>query len=149
MYTWELFSALQKIENIQKDVMAQQQRESSDDHTSIQVAVRVRPMNEKEERGNVLPIVNASEERREVTIVRGAGNRAQKFSYSFDHVFTGYTTQCEVFQPIESMIDSVMQGFEATVRAPDTAPPQADHLALQSRSLARHAGVRLRPDGHR
>ena len=31
--------------------------------SSIQVAVRVRPMNEKEERGNVLPIVNASEER--------------------------------------------------------------------------------------
>ena len=83
----------------------------------IQVAVRVRPMNEKEERGNVLPIVNASEERKEITIVRGTGQRAIRHSYNFDHVFTGYTTQNEVFEPIESMIDSVMQGYEATVFA--------------------------------
>ena len=60
--------------------MAQEQKESSDDHTSIQVAVRVRPMNEKEERGNVLPIVNASEERKEITFVRHAQGTLRRAS---------------------------------------------------------------------
>ena len=90
---------------------------SMDESCSIEVAVRVRPMNAREEEQGVLPIINASEERKEVTIVRGSGNRQTRQTYTFDHVFTGYTTQSEVFDPMQPMIDSVMQGYEATVFA--------------------------------
>ena len=90
---------------------------SLDESCSIEVAVRVRPMNAREEEQGVLPIINASEERKEVTIVRGGGNRQTRQTYTFDHVFTGYTTQSEVFDPMQPMIDSVMQGYEATVFA--------------------------------
>ena len=90
---------------------------SMDESCSIEVAVRVRPMNAREEEQGVLPIINASEERKEVTIVRGGGNRQTRQTYTFDHVFTGYTTQSEVFDPMQPMIDSVMQGYEATVFA--------------------------------
>ena len=88
-----------------------------DESCSIEVAVRVRPMNGREEEQGVLPIINASEDRKEVTIVRGGGNRQTRQTYTFDHVFTGYTTQAEVFEPMQPMIDSVMQGYEATVFA--------------------------------
>ena len=90
---------------------------SLDESCSIEVAVRVRPMNAQEEKQGVLPIINASEERKEVTLVRGGGNRQTRQTYTFDHVFTSYTTQSEVFEPMQPMIDSVMQGYEATVFA--------------------------------
>ena len=90
---------------------------SGEESCRIELAVRVRPMNAREEEQGVLPIINASEERKEVTIVRGSGNRQTRQTYTFDHVFTGYTTQSEVFDPMQPMIDSVMQGYEATVFA--------------------------------
>jgi len=109
--------------------------------SSIQVAVRVRPMNDKEERGNVLPIVNASETRKEITIVRGTDKRATRHNYNFDHVFTGYTTQREVFEPVESMIDSVMQGYEATVFAYGQTGTGKTHTMEGNLSIDEEKGV--------
>ena len=60
---------------------------------SVQVAVRVRPMSERELKGNTLPVVTASSDKKEVTLIRGAGNRQQRQTYSFDAVFSDYSSQ--------------------------------------------------------
>ncbi len=53
-------------------------------------------MNAKELKGNTLPVVTASTEKREVTVIKGSGTRQQRQVYSFDNVFTSFSTQQEV-----------------------------------------------------
>ncbi|EOD06671.1 hypothetical protein EMIHUDRAFT_249760, partial [Emiliania huxleyi CCMP1516] len=74
---------------------------------SVRVVVRVRPMNEKENKANTLP----------VTLIRGVGQRQIRQVYHFDSVYTSYSTQCEVFETVRPLVHEVMQGFEATVFA--------------------------------
>lgn len=69
---------------------------SSDAGASVQVVVRLRPMNKKEQQGNTLPVVTASTEKKEVTVIKGAGARQQRTTYAFDNVFTSFSTQQEV-----------------------------------------------------
>ena len=83
---------------------------------SVKVAVRVRPMSERENKGNTVPVVNGSTERKEVTLIKGAGNRQQRLTYNFDGVYTSFSTQHEVFETVEPLVADVMSGFEATVR---------------------------------
>lgn len=66
------------------------------DSTSVQVVVRVRPFSEKENKGNTLPVVTASTEQKQVTVIRGAGNRQQRQTYAIDNVFSSFSTQKEV-----------------------------------------------------
>ena len=63
----------------------------------IQVAVRLRPMNERELKGNTLPVVTASTEKKEVTLIKGTGARTLRNTFAFDNVFTSFSTQREVF----------------------------------------------------
>ncbi|EKX52236.1 hypothetical protein GUITHDRAFT_65383, partial [Guillardia theta CCMP2712] len=84
----------------------------------VQVVVRVRPMNDKEQKGNTLPVVTASTEKKEVTVIRGAGNRQQRTTYNFDDVLTSFSTQQEVFDTtIAPNILDVLEGFECTMFA--------------------------------
>ena len=88
------------------------------ENCSVQVVVRLRPMNEKELRGNTLPVVTASTEAKSVTVIRGSGPRQMKTTYSFDNVFTSFSTQREVFeQTLEPVIQDVLSGFECTMFA--------------------------------
>ena len=113
---------------------------------SVQVAVRVRPMSERELKGNTLPVVTASSDKKEVTLIRGAGNRQQRQTYSFDAVFSDYSSQRDVFQPVRPLVDDVLNGYEGTVRASGNRPPLllppcvGQHRVRRQRS----AGVRLR-----
>jgi len=66
--------------------------------SAIQVVVRLRPINEKEKRHGTVPVVTASTSDKTVTVIRGQGNRTVKSSYSFDNVFTSFSTQEEVFE---------------------------------------------------
>jgi kinesin family protein 11 len=84
---------------------------------SVRVVVRVRPMNERELKNNTLPVVTGSTDKREVTLIRGVGQRQIRQTYNFDSVFTSFSSQSEVFQTIHPLISEVMQGFEATVRS--------------------------------
>ena len=68
----------------------------ADASSSVQVVVRLRPMNEKELKGNTLPVVTASTEQKQVTVIRGAGTRQQRNMYGVDNVFTSFSTQKEV-----------------------------------------------------
>jgi hypothetical protein len=61
-------------------------------------------MSEKELKGNTLPVVTASTEKKEVTVIRGAGNRQQKTTYNFDDVFSSHSTQVVHYFAIASGI---------------------------------------------
>lgn len=55
-------------------------------------------MNEKEKNHGTLPVVTASTNTNSVTVIKGQGNRQAKTSYTFDNVFTAFSTQDEVFE---------------------------------------------------
>eukprot|EP00578_Thalassiosira_sp_NH16_P029435 CAMPEP_0181087506 /NCGR_PEP_ID=MMETSP1071-20121207/6308_1 /TAXON_ID=35127 /ORGANISM="Thalassiosira sp., Strain NH16" /LENGTH=1240 /DNA_ID=CAMNT_0023169397 /DNA_START=70 /DNA_END=3791 /DNA_ORIENTATION=- len=75
-------------------------------------------MNENEKKHGTLPVVTAKTKERTVTIVKGKGRKQLKTSYTFDDVFTAFSTQEEVFEAtVKPVIVDVMRGFEATVFA--------------------------------
>jgi hypothetical protein len=55
-------------------------------------------MNEAELRHGTLPVVTAKTADRSVSVVKGKGGKQIKMKYGFDHVFTGFSTQEEVFE---------------------------------------------------
>jgi Kinesin motor domain len=86
--------------------------------SSVQVVVRLRPLNDKEKKHGTLPVVSASTNDKTVTVIKGSGSRQVKTSYKFDHVFTAFSTQEEVFQAtLQPVIRDVLMGFESTVFA--------------------------------
>jgi hypothetical protein len=68
--------------------------------TAVQVVVRLRPFSDKENKGNTLPVVTASTESKQVTVIKGAGNRQQRQTYAVDNVFSSFSTQKEVRSPM-------------------------------------------------
>jgi hypothetical protein len=85
---------------------------------SVQVVVRMRPLNERELKGNTLPVVTASSEKKEIVVIKGAGNRQQRTTYNFDNVLGTQSSQEDVFgQTIQPVISDVLGGFECTMFA--------------------------------
>ena len=82
----------------------------------MQVAVRLRPMNAKEQAKDTLPVVTANSSRNEVTLIRGTANRQQRQTYSFDAVHGSFSEQGHIFETVRPLVDDVLNGFEATVR---------------------------------
>jgi len=86
--------------------------------SSIQVVVRLRPMNEKEKKHGTLPVVSASTKDKTVTVIKGHGSRQARTCFSFDNVFTAFSSQEEVFEAtLKPVINDVMQGYESTIFA--------------------------------
>lgn len=86
--------------------------------SSVQVAVRVRPISEQEKKHGTLPVITASTADKTVTVIKGHGSRQAKSSFAFDNVFTGFSTQEEVFEgTLKPVISYVLKGFESTVFA--------------------------------
>jgi len=93
-------------------------RSSGGGGSNIQVVVRLRPMNDKEKRHGTLPVITAKTQQRSVTVIKGKGRKQSKSSYSFDNVFTAFSSQEEVFEAtVKPVINDVMRGFESTVFA--------------------------------
>lgn len=85
---------------------------------SVQVVVRLRPMNHKEESEGTLPIITASTAKKSVTVIKGVGAKQARTSFSFDNVFTSFSTQQEVFsETLRPVISDVLKGFETCVFA--------------------------------
>ena len=59
---------------------------------SVQVAVRLRPMNSKEEARDTLPVVTANSAKSEVTLIRGSAQRQQRQTQLFDSVFGSFSS---------------------------------------------------------
>ena len=74
-------------------------------------------MNQRETAAGTVPVVTALYDKKEVTLIRGSGNRQQRQTFHFDSVFTSFSTQREVFETVRPLVNEVMQGFEATVRS--------------------------------
>ena len=88
------------------------------EQSGIQVVVRLRPMSARELKGNTLPVVTASTEKKEVTVIKGTGARTLRNTFAFDNVFTSFSTQREVFdQTLAPVIGDVLGGYESTVFA--------------------------------
>lgn len=88
------------------------------DDASVQVVVRMRPLNERELKGNTLPVVTASTEKKEIVVIKGSGNRQQRTTYNFDNVLGTQSSQEDVFeQTIQPVIADVLGGFECTMFA--------------------------------
>ena len=127
----------------------------ADDGTTgaVKVAVRLRPMNEKENARDTLPVVTANSARNEVTLIKGTAQRQQRSTYNFDAVFGSFSEQSHVFDTVRPLVDDVLNGYEATVRQGRAAmtaraggtgpsrPPDGSPCAC--------AGFRVRPDWHR
>ena len=140
------------------------------DSASIQVAVRVRPLNERELKHNTLPVLSASSEKNEVTLIKTTGGttaRQQRTVYNFDAVFSDYSTQRDVFEKVRPLVDDVLCGYEGTVSAgyvqEHAACVRRDPYTLLSAAgptCSRHkltrptlpapprTGLRVRPDRH-
>mmetsp|Transcript_26225 Transcript_26225/g.61716 ORF Transcript_26225/g.61716 Transcript_26225/m.61716 type:complete len:122 (+) Transcript_26225:174-539(+) len=85
---------------------------------AVQVVVRLRPLNEREKKYGTLPVLSASTANKTVTVIKGKGDRQARSSYSFDRVFTAFSTQHDVFeQSIQPVLDDVLMGYESTVFA--------------------------------
>ena len=65
---------------------------------TIKVVVRLRPMNAAEKKHGTLPVIKASTQDKTVTVIKGQGSRQVRSSFSFDNVFTAFSTQEEVFE---------------------------------------------------
>eukprot|EP00055_Hartaetosiga_balthica_P011640 m.53636 g.53636 ORF g.53636 m.53636 type:complete len:1047 (-) comp7675_c0_seq1:38-3178(-) len=82
---------------------------------NIQVAVRCRPMNQKEEDELAHTIVDCNSSSKKVTI---SGMKYDTKTFSFDHVFDPTASQLDVYNTVVSpLLEEVLTGFNCTVFA--------------------------------
>ncbi len=82
--------------------------------SSIQVVVRLRPINEKEKKFSTLPVVKASTANKTVTVIKGQGSRQARNNFAFDNVFGSFSTQQEVFEgTLKPCIEWVFESMAA------------------------------------
>ncbi|KAH8071534.1 ATP-dependent microtubule motor [Aureococcus anophagefferens] len=82
---------------------------------NLTVAVRLRPLNKREEQKKVAKVVRSSQNR--VVVSAGARGGPDR-TYNYDKVFSPYATQEHVFDSLVSpVVDEVLAGFNCTVFA--------------------------------
>ena len=65
---------------------------------SVQVVVRVRPLNDREQKKDTTPVVTANTSSNEVTVLKGTGKAQTRNTFKFGNVFNTYTTQKDIFE---------------------------------------------------
>ena len=86
--------------------------------SSVQVIIRLRPLNEREKKYGTLPVVTASTFDKSVTAIKGKGKTKSKQTFQFDNVFTSFSTQEDIFEAtLQPIIRDVLNGYESTVFA--------------------------------
>lgn len=85
---------------------------------SVQVVVRLRPLNRRERRDGTLPAVTTNTDLGQVTLIKGTGVKAAKHMFQFGHVYGSFCTQEEIYQStLKPIIADVCNGIESTVFA--------------------------------
>ena len=92
---------------------------SASNSSTVQVVVRLRPLNEREKKHGTLPVITASTNDKTVTVIKGVGSRQVRSIYKFNNVFTSFSTQEEIFDSTLKPIinDVIYLGYESTVFA--------------------------------
>ena len=94
---------------------------------SVQVVVRLRPLNGREQRGNTTPCVTASTTDNSVTVIKGAGKAQTRSTYKFADVFGSFTTQEEIF-------DKTLEPGASCLSARSAADPACCSLSPLTRA---------------
>lgn len=81
---------------------------------NIRVNVRVRPVLDVEHRSGQDSLVTEFPSEDEIVVAKEEGARTQ---FEFDRVFTPSSTQVEVFDSVQSLITSVLDGYDVTIFA--------------------------------
>ncbi|KAL0225532.1 hypothetical protein RCL1_003444 [Eukaryota sp. TZLM3-RCL] len=79
----------------------------------IKVAVRIRPLSQKESAQSLNPIVEADESKRSISVLNGG----QTQQFYFDGVFSSDTLQEQVYAFVHSSIEACLNGFNASIIA--------------------------------
>jgi hypothetical protein len=54
-------------------------------------------MNDFETKHGTLPVITASGQDKTITVIKGQGPRQVRSSFTFDHVFSAFSSQKEIF----------------------------------------------------
>lgn len=91
---------------------------------NVQVAVRCRPLNEREKTSGDRLIVKCDSARREIVFAPPAGRKVPsglkdgKKTYTYDHVFGPDSSQDDVYKGVvKPIVDEVLEGYNCTVFA--------------------------------
>ena len=86
--------------------------------TNVQVAVRCRPLNNEEKKGNQSTIIACDTATKAVNVSYGPPGKKTNKTYNFDRVFGMYSTQEEVFDGIvRPIVEELLAGFNCTIFA--------------------------------
>lgn len=128
---------------------------------NVQVAVRCRPLNDREKSQGERSILQCDPIRKEVILSASGlqrktsalpGISSGKKTFTYDHVFGMDATQADVFERVvEPIVDEVLEGYNCTVFAYGQTGTgkthtmegrrDADMVAIAQRRLAENAGI--------
>ncbi len=84
----------------------------------IRVAVRCRPLNEEEKKGNQSSVVSCDLETNTVKVMYGTATKKLSRTLEFDKVFGMYSRQQEVYETmVKPIVEEAMNGYNCTVFA--------------------------------
>jgi kinesin family protein 11 len=88
------------------------------DSCNVKVAVRCRPSNTEERKGNQPTVITCDSENKSLKLSIGPAGKKVSKDYTFDKVFGMYSTQQEVFESIvRPIVDETLAGFNCTIFA--------------------------------
>ncbi len=91
---------------------------ASNNAQNIQVAVRCRPLNERESKMNSYSIIECNEKTKEVTAFDKSGTMQLDKKFTFDKVFGVTSKQSEVYnQIVKPVVLEVIEGYNCTIFA--------------------------------
>jgi kinesin family protein 11 len=78
---------------------------------NVQVAVRCRPVNDREKAANRGPVVQCKQATNEITVIK-------RKTYSFDKVYGQYSEQKDLFKnTVKPVVDESLAGYNCTIFA--------------------------------
>jgi len=75
-------------------------------------------MNDSEMKSGTIPVITASGQDKTITVVKGQGSKQVRSLYNFDNVFSGFSTQEEIFDvTLKPIINDLFKGYDSTIIA--------------------------------
>ncbi|KAK4759636.1 hypothetical protein SAY87_022767 [Trapa incisa] len=89
-----------------------------DKEVNVQVLLRCRPLNEDEQKMNVLKVISCNESRREVNVLQSFASKQIDKVFTFDKVFGPKAQQRSIYdQAVAPIVNEVLDGFNCTIFA--------------------------------